>query len=64
LGEVPNLITLGTYLVTNYSQIPRERGQAFGRPRRRWEDNIKIYLALDRDRRLAFMKAVMKLPVP
>ena len=54
-----------------------ERRITFGRPRRRWEDNIKINLrevgwggidwidlALDRDRLRALVNAVMNLRVP
>ena len=54
-----------------------EGKRPLGRPRCRWEDNIKmniqevgcggmdwIELAQDRDRRWAFLTAVMKLPVP
>jgi len=51
--------------------------RTLGRPRRRWEDNIKmglhevgcgsmdwIELAQDRDRRWALVRAVMNLQVP
>jgi len=54
-----------------------ERKRPFGRPRRRWENNIKmglqevgyvgmdwIELALDRNRWLAVVNAVMSLRVP
>ena len=54
-----------------------EGKRSLGRPRRRWEDNIKmdfqevgcggmdwIDLAEDRDRRRAFVNAVMKLRLP
>jgi hypothetical protein len=53
----------------------RER-EKLGRPRMRWEDNIKmifknwdggvdwIYLAQNRDRRWVFVNAVMNLRVP
>jgi hypothetical protein len=55
----------------------RERSRPLGRPRRRWEDNIKmdlqevgcggtdlINVAQDRDRWRALVNAVMDLPVP
>ena len=54
-----------------------QRKRPVGRPRRRWDDNIKmdlqeveygcmdwIELAQDRDRRWALVNAVMKLQVP
>ena len=54
-----------------------EGKRPIGRPRRRWEDNIKmnlkeigcglvdwIELAQDRDRWLALVSTVMNLPVP
>ena len=55
----------------------REGKRPLGRPRRRWEDNIRmdlqevgcggmdwIELTLDRDRWRALLKVVMNLPVP
>jgi len=55
-----------------------ERKRSLGRPRRRWEDNIKMYLqevgwgggtdwielVQDRERWLALMTAVMNLRLP
>ena len=53
-----------------------EGKRPLGRPRRRWEDNIKMYLrevggvgdwmelAQDRDRRWALVNTVMNLQVP
>jgi len=53
-----------------------EGKRPLGRPRRRWEDNIKMdlqevggcgdcmELAQDRDRRRALVNTVMNLPVP
>ena len=47
-----------------------DRKRQLGRPRRRWEDNIKmnlqelVELAQDRDRRRALMIVVMNLRVP
>jgi len=35
-----------------------------GRPRRRWEDNIRMDLAQDRDQRRALVSTVMNLRVP
>jgi hypothetical protein len=57
--------------------VGKPEGKRLGRPRRRWEDNIKmdlqeagygginwIELARDTDRRRALVNAVMKLRVP
>ena len=62
---------------TEFWWVNLKEGDPFGRPRRKWEDNIKkdllelgsgvrywIELSQDRDRRLAVVNAVMKLRVP